>query len=273
LTDPAAPSLTDRLTMTREAIRASMVEASPKGPAAALEAILLRFLDALLRLLADFKAGRLAALPPGDAASAGAEEAAGRSCPAPGALDAPVARRGGMLARAWGLVWPRAFGVGRAVAAGGAASAATGGGVADDVEADRSGRRPDRRVTPGDHASNLVRQAISSPAGSDGRTSSNSGRADHGGARACRTMAPEQAAGVDVFTPYPPAARVPPAPARGSGTQPTAAPARGARGLRRRPHSRTAAASRLRDFWRPGGAFFQKSVLATGETGGPIVPW
>jgi hypothetical protein len=145
LTDPAAPSLTDRLTMTREAIRASMAEDKPKGPGAVLEAILLKLLDALLRLLADFKAGRLAPLPPGDAAPAGAEEAGGRSCPAPGALDAPAARRGGMLARAWGLVWPRAFGVRWAVDAGGAA-----GGRA--VASPRLVSRRERRRTATDYA-------------------------------------------------------------------------------------------------------------------------
>jgi hypothetical protein len=253
--------------MTREAIHASMVEVSPKGPAAALEAILLKFLDALLRLLADFKAGRLPPLPPGEAAPAEAD--ASRSCPAPGA---PAARRQGMLARVWGLVWPCASGVRWAEDAAGEESAAAGGGVAYAAKADRSARGLDRRVTPGDDVSTLVTQVISSPASSGQRRSSNSGPADHGGAQARRTIAPQPTADIDVFTPPYPASRVPPAPARGEWAS--------AKGSARTQRPRiapqagfgSAAASRLRDFWRPGGAFFQKSILAAGETGGHLVP-
>ncbi len=55
------PSLADRLTMTREGMRASMAaEGRPSGPGAALHAAILRLLEMLLALLADFAAGRLA---------------------------------------------------------------------------------------------------------------------------------------------------------------------------------------------------------------------
>ncbi len=140
LNDPAAPSLADRLTMTREGIRASMTAADKaKGPAAALEAIFLKLLDTLLTLLADFQAGRLPPLAPREAAPpprpSPAEAGEGEGVGAP---DATAVPHRGLLARVWGLAWPHVWGARRArweLDAAGAESA-TAGGDGPDHEAE-----------------------------------------------------------------------------------------------------------------------------------------
>jgi hypothetical protein len=108
---PATSPLADRLAMTGEGIRASMAaEGKPKGPGAVLEAIVLKLLDTLLTLLADFKAGRLLPLPTSDAAPAEAGEEEARA----GTSGAAAGRPRGLLARVCGLAWPRVWDAGRA---------------------------------------------------------------------------------------------------------------------------------------------------------------
>ena len=107
---PATSPLADRLAMTGEGIRASMAaEGKPKGPGAVLEAIVLKLLDTLLTLLADFKAGRLLPLPTSDAAPAEAGEEEARA----GTSGAAAGRPRGLLARVCGLAWPSLWGAGR----------------------------------------------------------------------------------------------------------------------------------------------------------------
>jgi len=63
MTTTAAPHPTDRLTNTLEEMRASVAaEGTRKGLAGALQAAIRSFLDALVALLAEFKAGRLGAV-------------------------------------------------------------------------------------------------------------------------------------------------------------------------------------------------------------------
>jgi hypothetical protein len=75
----ATPSLADRFASTLDGMRAAMpAEGTRKGPAAALQAAILRLLEAILALLVQFEAGTLTALPARRAANAapGAQGAA-----------------------------------------------------------------------------------------------------------------------------------------------------------------------------------------------------
>jgi hypothetical protein len=105
---PATSPLADRLAITREGIRASFA-AGGRGPRAAIAKAILRFLDTLMALLADFKAGRLLPLPPSDAAPAEAGQEEARA----GASEAAAVRPRGLLARVCGLAWPSLWGAGR----------------------------------------------------------------------------------------------------------------------------------------------------------------
>lgn len=77
--DQTAPlSLADRIAITRDGMRAAVAaEGTRKGPAAALLAAILSFLECLLALLAEFNAGKLAAVRdhsgPGASAARAAE--------------------------------------------------------------------------------------------------------------------------------------------------------------------------------------------------------
>ena len=64
---PANSPLADRLAMTREEIRAS-VAAEGKGPRAAIAKAILRLLETLMALLADFAAGKFAPVVAGEEA-------------------------------------------------------------------------------------------------------------------------------------------------------------------------------------------------------------
>jgi hypothetical protein len=78
-TDPT-PSLADRCSLTLGEMRARLAaQGGRKGPTAMLLAVIVRFLETLAALVADFEAGRLAAPAPGNDAAGGA----GRSGPKP----------------------------------------------------------------------------------------------------------------------------------------------------------------------------------------------
>jgi hypothetical protein len=71
MTNVATPSLAERLSIPLDGMRATMAAQGPrKGPAAALQRAILRLLEALMALLAEFKAGTIGAVPGRDAASA-----------------------------------------------------------------------------------------------------------------------------------------------------------------------------------------------------------
>ncbi len=102
------PSPADSANSTLDGLRAGMAgECARKGPAGALARAILRLMEALMALLADFKAGRLVAMAPGTAAAccgepgaAGRDGAEGRDMGA-----AAAARAEGMAARAAHGVW------------------------------------------------------------------------------------------------------------------------------------------------------------------------
>jgi hypothetical protein len=93
-----APSLADHRTITLEGMRAEMAaQGARKGPAGVLAKAILRLLEALVALLAEFKAGRLAGAAPGGAGSATAPDYA--AAPVDGArLPAPRSD--------WSASWP-----------------------------------------------------------------------------------------------------------------------------------------------------------------------
>ena len=69
----SAPSLADRCTVTLEGMRAEMAaQGTRKGPAQVLARAVLRLLEALVALLAEFKAGTLGAATPGGGAACAA---------------------------------------------------------------------------------------------------------------------------------------------------------------------------------------------------------
>ena len=85
MTAPAPSPLSDRCTAILDEMRAELAAGSRKGPSRMLLAAIVRFLETLLAVIADFRAGRLAALAPeypakGVAARAGRAE--GTACAA-----------------------------------------------------------------------------------------------------------------------------------------------------------------------------------------------
>jgi hypothetical protein len=87
MTTAATPSPTDHLAISLDEMRASMAAAAArKGLAGALAAAILAFLETLAMLLAEFRAGRLVAVPP----SPRTASAASAPCAEPAAAEPPL---------------------------------------------------------------------------------------------------------------------------------------------------------------------------------------